>query len=147
MSRQIPAVTETTNVVVQIPVADVVVDEAQGQAYREGRHAYRKGLGADACPYVQASQEGMDWDKGFMDAFLDKNDSRQELTADEQQSLEKERKSGESDHDWGRRVGFADILIKHWILRRYSEEFQKGYRQGRDEIEGLCESATQSRCG
>lgn len=55
------------------------------------------------------------------------------------------RKCGESDYEWGYRIGYSDIMLGEGYWHHYSTEFCRGYRKGRDEIEYLRESVTEAR--
>jgi len=54
------------------------------------------------------------------------------------------RQPGESDYDWGYRLGFDDVIVQYY-WRYYSTDWCRGYRQGRNDIEFLAESVTESR--
>lgn len=54
-------------------------------------------------------------------------------------------KRGESDYDFGYRFGFDDQNLDHHQLKHYSPEFRKGYKAGKDMIDGLVDDAAQER--
>jgi len=53
-------------------------------------------------------------------------------------------RAGESEFDWGLRVGFDDAIIPVHLLTHYSADFQKGFWQGKGEIEELVQQAANS---
>ncbi len=53
---------------------------------------------------------------------------------------------GESDYDFGYRVGFADCIIQWDSLRCYTIEFQRGYNKGKAKIDEMVDDAAQARC-
>lgn len=54
------------------------------------------------------------------------------------------RNPGESDYDWGYRVGFADVIVQYY-WRYYSADFCRGYRDGRNAIEALVQDVCEER--
>lgn len=56
-----------------------------------------------------------------------------------------QQRKGESDYDYGRRVGFDDYILLWWQLQQYPPEFQRGYAEGKAEIDRLIDNAAQSR--
>ncbi len=59
-----------------------------------------------------------------------------------------DRRRGESDYDWGYRVGYTAVTL--WInesdlCRHYPADFRHGYTAGRAEIDRICEEVSESR--
>lgn len=54
------------------------------------------------------------------------------------------RHKGETDYNYGYRVGFDDHFLEWWQLKSYTPEFRNGYRRGKDQIDFLADEAAQS---
>lgn len=51
-----------------------------------------------------------------------------------------------AEYKRGYAIGFDDQIYHWWQLRNCSPEFQRGYRDGKAEIDRLVDEEAQSRC-
>lgn len=57
------------------------------------------------------------------------------------------RRNGESDHDWGQRLGWEDVYVPDWqLFRYYSPEFRNAYTTARNKMNLMIDEICQSRC-
>lgn len=56
-----------------------------------------------------------------------------------------QQRQGETEYAWGYRLGYDDAYLDAMDLRSRSPQFRDGFRNGKADIEAICEEVTESR--